>query len=574
MRSTAGAALCVAVSLAAGQAALAQHATSVQEMANSLIGLAQRTSSTASLRDRALDMFLLNDIDGEPGVSQADLVLMAAIERADLRASRIGRVLRDDLNGDFNVSVDELRTTLMPAARKPLRSGSVQLRPTPEQVEEILQAEVARQMAMDQNGDGFISLDEIVLAADREIPAMAAHTRPHRMIPAPEADKDADGTVTEAEFLAHIDGILAFLDSNADGQIAPEERMTAGRLSLFGLPASPVERRLPRSPTRPKGACILPEAMRGTVVAVIGGYDGYGLSDVYMGSEPVATEVFELQIGEVGPPVYVIAGFENDVLMRVSDPGLRLRQVVYTKAQVGLIGATGAALTKGAPACHLQLWRPVSIDNPDPKPFYTAVLKRQPALMVTGYSLGRVNLERASNDTRRRMSDAVAVPPESATAAVWAHFHRFNPGGMILVDPATVKSNAPVSTHLVWPQFAGLAKLVQDGTLVPLPRSGAAHTVREDEAGRIMIGGKVFVPGAGDDMLITNGLTYVEEKENVWVGREQVSFLVTRTFQYPVGLTGAHSVKFVLPSDVPPPTGDAGQSRFVRQDPPEAGKSP
>jgi hypothetical protein len=92
---------------------------------------------------------------------------------------------------------------------------------------------------------------------------------------------------------------------------------------------------------------------------------------------------------------------------------------------------------------------------------------------------------------------------------------QFNPGGVVEVDPAAVVARLPVTRYAVLPEQAGLIQLVREGTLSQ-NRSG--------------------------------------------------EFLIHKKIRFPAGLSGAHSVTFVLLRGIPVPDGDPGHSDVIAEE--------
>jgi hypothetical protein len=96
------------------------------------------------------------------------------------------------------------------------------------------------------------------------------------------------------------------------------------------------------------------------------------------------------------------------------------------------------------------------------------------------------------------------------------------PGGVVEIDPLSVVASRPAERYLVLPSQAGLLQLVQDGALT-----------------RNKLG----------------------------------EFLIKQKIRFPAGLSGGHSVKFLLLRGVPEPDGDPGHSCVIVEETGEPLKS-
>ena len=231
--------------------------------------------------------------------------------------------------------------------------------------------------------------------------------------------------------------------------------------------------------------------------------------DVTSGEQPIY--IIGLQTGE--PTVWQFAGDVDriaGVLLLTTD-----------KAVVGVAGLDGKRLTvKPARACIQQLSQPRS---------------QQSAYVMTALGLGRdldsfaigniVGSISAPNGRPGGSDDNVEAVglPVHANARLLDEALRLDPGGVLHVDPATVISDHPVEPYEVVPGQWGLVQLMGEGKLV------AEQHDRMDNFQR---------------------------------------FRIVQPMRFPADLTGSGQVIFVLPSDVPMPTGNPGHSQVIRESPP------
>jgi hypothetical protein len=150
-------------------------------------------------------------------------------------------------------------------------------------------------------------------------------------------------------------------------------------------------------------------------------------------------------------------------------------------------------------------------------------------VVVAHYEIGEVALpsghvQKAKNDnagllvihksagTLRIEGDPSGVVIQTGPRSLESEFKRFNPGGLVEIDPARVVSSLTAERYVVLPQQAGLLQLV---------RSGALAENRNGE------------------------------------------FLIKQKIRFPAELHGAHAVKFLLLRGVPEPEGDPGHSCVI-----------
>jgi len=166
------------------------------------------------VRDKMREAFHRTDID-QTGISRATIEKHRLIQRAKQRAEIVTRKLAWDLDGDGTVTRDELVTVFRKDAEAQVR----RVLPSPASpaehdrlVGEKLEALIAPIMKDDADGDGRLTIAEMMAGADREIAEREARAAgPVRnagppmpewmpvlllnLVP-PELDPDGDGVLT------------------------------------------------------------------------------------------------------------------------------------------------------------------------------------------------------------------------------------------------------------------------------------------------------------------------------------------------------------------------------------------
>lgn len=532
--------------------------------------LALRGSALDDIQDRLSERFQKFDVDGIPGVSAADHEANRQATIARLRAQNLTRWLIYDLDGDFQISEAELRANALPRATQPLRNRDAQVTPTPEQIDQIVGDIIAEQLELDRDGDRTLSLEELSLHAGETAERQVAGRGPNLNLPA-TADANGDGTVTTAEYRAEVARAFAALDTDGDGSVARSEALTSDArsnaairryLESAGLSGAPVPPQREFSGAR--AGCVLPALPDGAEPYFIGAYDGTALTDIHLGDPTQPAELLDVTIPAGTDPIYLITTFYGDTILRLQGAADRVATVVSTGPRIGIVGGGAITFSTAPAACHIQVWRGVTPEHPDPAPFFAERLGQQLAGSVTGETLASVNLGAGTTRATVRLPGAAPTVTSGDSAEAWRRFAIFNPGGLVPLDPAAVQTAGQATKLSPRPQLAGIAQLVAEGVLVRIPQKNSSATVLEDDAGAIKIGGKTFIPGFGDDAIRMNGLTYIEERPKTWVGRASEVYLVTRPFTYPAGLSGAHAVVFLVPEGMAEPRGDKGHTRIHR----------
>jgi len=164
----------------------------------------------------------------ERGVSAQGIDDLRRIATAQWRSRVIAQILSYDLDGDGNVTKDEIATVLRPRARQAIQANGVPLEPTAQQVRLQLDKLVGDALMPDTDGDGVITLAEIQQEARKQTDQVALKSQQNGMQFVPMAlDADGDGVVSSAEYEAAVREQFDIVDQDRDG------RISAGELAAF-----------------------------------------------------------------------------------------------------------------------------------------------------------------------------------------------------------------------------------------------------------------------------------------------------------------------------------------------------
>ncbi len=198
-------------------------------------GLSKRSPSP-KLINVLRDIFYRSDVDGSGEVTEKDALIKQQIEHAKRRNSSFSYWASHDLNGDAVVTIEEIRQVYLPEARGALLGVGVATNTVDDaKIQVRLDAKLSGRLEslFDFDGDGVFTFEEVVEGAEEKYPAdrdgiaRLVRERGKRWSPpilvAPIFDKNNDGRVTEAEFLAPYESLLDTYDQDGDGVLDAQE---------------------------------------------------------------------------------------------------------------------------------------------------------------------------------------------------------------------------------------------------------------------------------------------------------------------------------------------------------------
>ena len=285
--------------------------------------------TVAAAREQAILLFRTLDIDGVPGISQADYDMAARIQWAQQRSYQIAAILAYDLDGDGQVTRAELQQAFGRQARAPIQQSGVALVPTGEQMKAVLDKLVETALEADANKDGIITFQEMLAHVDGKFKTQMANRHQEQVVPL-ALDRNGDGVVSLAEYTAALDIVLKEVDSDGDGQISAAEvqayQQTLQLIQRAVQERAEQERQRAQIAAKVK-TCGLPAVPAGAFVAVVSTFEGAAISNVAIGDDAQEIRAAQIDIQEGQQPIYVVATSQTGrrclVFMLRSNPRLR-----------------------------------------------------------------------------------------------------------------------------------------------------------------------------------------------------------------------------------------------------------
>jgi Ca2+-binding EF-hand superfamily protein len=482
------------------------------------------------------------DADGDDRITGDDLALHDAHTAAMMRSMTAVKIMTADLDDDGVVTADELRRKLQYDRRNQA--------PAPSNAGQSVEQEVARTMAADADKDGRITWQEAVAAVKARPNYSATVASGHGPRLRAMLALASDGkTVRWSDVESAAPAVFRAADSDGNGTISQDEleayRRTQQEAARKRLSEQRrVERPQPGLDTRQN--CLMPKASEAARVVLVSAYESEAVSTVAIGSEDIATETGQIIVEPGAEPLYLVVSSFRPIIWRVSGSTERLERVVLTANNTGpnrgMPGETPLAALTGVPAERVSF-----LGHNQCLPYFTeapstaaakaiAVVRREagkePAVLAAHYAVGTFLVPSGETRTvgsrgprpsiviRKTTGSLVimgggSVTVETGERDLISELYRFNPAGIVDIDPASVVSSAPVMRYEVMPQQSGLLQLLQSGALAR-NRSG--------------------------------------------------EFLIKQKIRFPAELFGAHSVKFLLLRGVPKPDGNPGHSTIISEE--------
>jgi Ca2+-binding EF-hand superfamily protein len=412
--------------------------------------------------------------------------------RAAQRASVLSIFFSADLNGDNRVTAEEWQA---PRRYSQLPNGQFG--------------------EWDTNNDGVASLDEAFAHANAHADNTWVGRQTSNLDALMALDPNKDGKLTATE-LEQV-GLAAFsvYDRNSDGTLSADEMASLNKDRGKAVQDMQLTQQLSR--------CNLRKAEAGEKLYLISAYQAGTLSSVTVAGQDQTTETAEINVEDGKEPLYIVASSYKPMIWRLT--GHVERVAYFAGSASGGIGVTGLPKEKTNLTGDGQCLQRLADIRGNPQAslrFAGTAFGKQVDGIYNGYSVPRVSLPSDTVppnawDPRMRSSN----PPttfslgdlKSTDDETLASLRRFSPGGLFLLDPATVVASASAQRYEILPAEAGLLQLLQSGSI-----RNVGHS------------------------------TYL---------------IQAPIARYPAGLAGAHAVHFILADGVPPPAGNPGHSQII-----------
>lgn len=473
---------------------------------------------------------------GDRGVTPEGIDNLRKIAMAQRRSQSIAQLLPYDLDANGEITKEEITTVLEPRSRQMIHANGVQLEPTQQQIRAQLDKLVSDALKPDADRNGVISAAEIEQEAQRQADQVgmgwrqgnASHFIPMTL------DSNGDGAVSLAEYETAVRQQFDMVDEDRDGRISNDEaaafskRLNEARQNAQR--AREAEARKQRLQAASKG-CDVPAAPSGTKIVVLGAQTARALSNAWIGTQDKVTYVTTVEIAPGPEPLYLALASGGAMVWDIVGATERISGVVAHadatvdgnkqgkgKPLVGILGVPREKIHFTAhPGCLVPANEQTMKDG-SAEESATLLLGRVADEIGGEYSAGTFRVPATRHFPDRRVRNFIQTPTDSLGELLWREVRENFSAGIAQIDAGAVISAHAVKHYAILPDRAGLAELVDAGSLTVI---GTSRILRLNR---------------------TDAKPYTQADK----------FRIFGKLRLPAGVTGT----FILPRQMPPPEGD------------------
>lgn len=496
------------------------------------------------VRSQMLTAFYASNPD-DRGVTMQGIDNLRKITAAQRRSQVIAQILIYDLDGNGSVTKEEITAAREPRARQMINTNGVQLEPSLQQVSLQLEKLVADALKPDADRDGVITAAEIEQEAKRQAEQVTSgwQQRASSQFVPMTLDINGDGAVSLAEYEAAVREQFDAVDRDRDGRISAAEAADFGKRLNEARQATQRAQEAHARKLRLEAAkvgCDVPAAPPGMKTVLLGAIQGRALSNAWIGTQDQVTYITTIEIAPGSEPLYLALASGRAIIWDIVGATARIGGVVaHAEAAVDdtqgrkkpLVGVMGVARERirftAHPGCLVPPWDTTMKDGSAQES--AALLLGRAVDEIGGeYSAGTFRVPAVRHFPDRPVRNSIQLPREGFGELLWREVREVFPAGVAQIDVGSVISAHPVKRYSVLPERAGLAELVDTGSLAI---TGTSRGVR--------INGDDFKPFTSPD-----------------------KFRIYGKFRLPAGAAGT----FMLPRQTPPPEGDLSTACVVSEE--------
>jgi hypothetical protein len=529
--------------------------------------LLQRLQNGLSLErylDNLRNDFFQVDADSDGKITQRDAELHSLMEGIQFRTAGLMTVMRYDLDGDGAVTEDEIRRAMRYDLRSQLSSSALNAAglaiPPINGSEKMIEDNIRSIMALDTDKDGKVNYAEALKFRLPGLqPMFSMNGQSARARQALTLDSGSKGEVTLADYQAAGEALFRKIDADGDDKISPQELADyrgkplppdqAVRKEAFDArlrEQAEAARKKREADVAAQAGCDMPAASDQAKVVLLSGYQTDALSSAALGSQDVVVHAGRVVVEPGDEPLYVVLATYAPTIWQFSGAVERIERLVMGGSLGGansrdpkqppLVGVAGIARERitflARPNCLNYFSEAPSASSLQVAATIRTKAGKVPDVVAAKYSIGSVSVPSGKIETLRDqrkqplvimksqgslniIGDASNVIIQAGPSRARDEMDRFFPGGVTQIDPQSVVADVPVTAYEVLPAQAGLVQLLTSGA------------VTQNDAGE---------------------------------------YIVRQKIRFPAGLSGAHSVTFLIMKGTPYPDGDTAHSCVIVED--------
>ena len=372
------------------------------------------------------------------------------IRDAKIRATFISELLSLDLNGDGEVTDEEIDITEAITRRAYSRSRL---------------SRHATILELDINGNGRVSLKEMISYFDENSEQYNIYRES-----SPEShfhlfDLDEDGITTRAEILESFEAFYTEESAN----LPQTKNMPKLRPSQNITPRKKTERSVAIEKPELTHNCTLPPVEKSAEIISVSGYEADLFSDVAVGGYNTATYTAHLTIEEGKKPIYIIATTYQPMLWVVDGATERVKSFVAQPARskdsagVAVAGLPEKHISFIHASCFPRSYKPTSKEAVLFKGKVNAQLGQEPTHII-----GQYKFQHHAIPSGTLLTPSKPISRNSNTEDLWSHKKYSINNNVVSVPIKDIVAPRPVEKYKVLPGHAGLQQLVASGHLKKL----------------------------------------------------------------------------------------------------------
>ncbi len=440
----------------------------------------------AQIRAQLTALFMTVSADGKT-VTEADLQVPAKIAQAQARSQAWSQLMIADLDGNGRVTKDNLRRVYRnQAATAPLNQALAQI---DQRVDRMFQT-------YDLDRDGVITLEEVSRASQGQWNFAANAQSVRTALP---LSLGKGNVLTLEDFQATVDTVLAEIDSDHDGLLSQAEVASYSKVieGARRRENQALQERIRRQTEAAQLAASLQQCQFAPVpenveFVVVAARTGRAVSTLSLGQPDESVGVADIVVAPGERPLVLLAWSQAPMIWRLRGATERVQSLMAT-SMAGDTNAVPGTAVEGLPAgkvalaersgCLAAAWPgfDAMLDKAIP-----VLFKHFPDNVMRLDSAGVLTMSGASGYAQDDYPGRVTIDGDGPAGAIWQNFLDLFPAGLVHVGAEGVISGRRPVPYEQLPGLAGLAHLIEDGSLKVLSW-GTQH--RLEGSGPIVIGG-------------------------------------------------------------------------------------